>query len=99
MAREQFTPEKGLSVEITGAHTAEILTTEGKYLQSYAVIVAARASRRYRINQDTPLIILDIQYWDYSKTTVRHIGQFLNLNAKEIRAKIKSGEIELGELN
>lgn len=43
-------------------------------------------------------IILDEKYWDYSVTTARHVGIFLQSNAKIIRERIKDGVIKLDNL-
>ena len=42
---------------------------------------------------------LDAMYWDYSKTTAKYRNQFLNETTAETKAKIKSGEYTLTNLN
>jgi hypothetical protein len=31
-------------------------------------------------------------HWDYSRTTMKHLGRFLSSNAKEIRQKVQNGD-------
>ena len=42
---------------------------------------------------------LDEQYWDYSRTTVKHITTFLNTDSRKLRKMIKDGIITLKNLN
>ena len=42
---------------------------------------------------------LDARFWEYSKTTGKHRNDFLNEGIKETRAKIKSKEYILTDLN
>jgi hypothetical protein len=44
-------------------------------------------------------IALDLNKWDYSTTTSKYRNQFLGMTTAEIKAAIKSGEIELVNLN
>ncbi len=44
-------------------------------------------------------VYLDTYYWDYSKTTSKYRNQVLRETTKETKAKIKSGEYILTELN
>jgi hypothetical protein len=44
-------------------------------------------------------IFLDEKYWDYSVTTSKYRSLFLNESTIETRAKIKSGEYKLTNLN
>ena len=53
--------------------------------QSYDSIIAIRENGK----------ILFSNHWDYSRTTMKYLGQFLNSNGKEIRAKFKSGEYKV----
>lgn len=49
---------------------------------------------------DDTEIVLDQQYWDYSRTTLKYLERFLELHSKkEIEAKIKNGEYVLVDLN
>ena len=42
---------------------------------------------------------LDEKYWNYSNTTSKYRNIFLNENTKDTKAKIKSGEYILANLN
>ena len=44
-------------------------------------------------------VFLDKNYWDYSTTTGKYRNRFLNENIAQTRAKIKSGEYILVDLN
>jgi len=60
------------------------------YFQSYRSIIAKRSQGQ---------IYLDEYYWDYSRTTGKYRNEFLNETIAETRAKIKSGEYILTDLN
>ena len=75
----------------TVANQFEIITDEGVYFQSYSTIIAFRPR--------TGKIQLDADKWDYPKTTSKYRNIFLRMTTKEVEAKIKSGEIELVDLN
>ncbi len=66
------------------------INSVGTFFQSYSSIIAAKTPEG---------IILDEYYWDYSRTTGKYRNQFLNENIAETRAKIKSGEYKLANLN
>tara|TARA_B100000029_G_scaffold114532_1_gene106999 strand:- start:1313 stop:1579 length:267 start_codon:yes stop_codon:yes gene_type:complete len=67
-----------------------IYTTEGSIFQSYnSTIVKIENGKTY----------LDINTWDYSKTTGKYRNIFLNENKKQTEEKIKSGEYILTDLN
>jgi len=68
-----------------------IHTEDGAYFQSYSSIIA------FRSNDGN--VQLDEVYWDYSKTTGKYRNKFLMEGIKETRAKIKSGEYQLLNLN
>ena len=69
-----------------------IRTPKGVYFQSYDSIIAFKPNDSRRIQ-------LDSYYWDYSKTTGKYRNQFLNEGITETRAKIKSKEYLLTNLN
>ena len=48
---------------------------------------------------DETRIELDVDKWNYSKTTGRYRNQFLDETRKETEVKIKSGEYKLTKLN
>ena len=62
-----------------------------QYFQSYKTIIV-------KIDK-AGNISLDRNYWDYSVTTSKHRNIFLNTNTKDTKAKIKSGEYKLTDLN
>ena len=61
-----------------------IITSDGKYFQSYDSVIA------FKDNEGN--VTLDDYTWDYSRTT----GKYRNV---ETRAKIKSGEYKLSNFN
>lgn len=61
-----------------------------QYLQSYDVIVA---------KIENELITLDSKYYDYSRTTMKHINNFLSMDFKDIRRRIIEQTINLDNLN
>jgi hypothetical protein len=64
------------------------------FFQSYESVIA----RKY-----LGLITLDKKYWDYSRTTLKYLGRFLNdtvgMGKSEIQSRIDSGEYKLANLN
>jgi hypothetical protein len=68
-----------------------------EYFQSYDSIIAKRDC--FRADQKSRKVWLDINYWDYSKTTAKYRNIFLGEDTKTIKQKIKSGEYELVNLN
>ena len=68
-----------------------------EYLQSYDVIIAKKQTIVYSYEQCK--ITLDVNYWNYSKTTSKYRNIFLNETTKETKKKIKSGEYILADLN
>ena len=73
----------------TGSYN-EYSTDDGTILKSYAVFVAKKTRGQVQ---------LDEKYWDYSVTTSRHIGKFLDDSMANIRKLIKQGVIQLVNLN
>ena len=68
-----------------------VITDNGEeYFQSYRSIIAKKSQGK---------IYLDKYYWDYSRTTGKYRNLFLNETIAETRAKIKSGEYILTDLN
>lgn len=70
-----------MKVQPIGANHFVIETKDGYYLQSYKSIVAFRGEGQTIL----------FPKWDYSKTTAKHVGQWLGLSAKEIREYLKEG--------
>lgn len=67
-----------------------IYTTEGSIFQSYSSTI---------VKIDNGKTYLDINKWDYSKTTGKYRNIFLNENKKQTEEKIKNGEYILTDLN
>ena len=65
--------------------------SSGAAFQSYSSVIAFRDYQGK--------VWLDINKWDYSRTTGKYRNQFLRETKKETEAKIKSGEYELIDLN
>ena len=77
-------------VKIIGANVCQIETVNGTtFLQSYSSVVAKRGGGK---------IVLS-SYWDYSKTTAKHVAQWIGKSAKEIRAEIQKGVIQVSPSN
>ena len=85
---ENITSSRGNKVANQFIFTDEI---GNRYFQSYNSVIA-------KIN---PLdqIYLDQKYWNYSNTTGKYRNIFLNETIKDTKAKIKSGEYILTDLN
>ena len=60
------------------------------YFQSYDVIVAKKSRGK---------IILDKDYYEYSRTTIKYRNMFLGLLSASVNDAIKGGKITLGKLN
>ena len=74
-----------MHVNVLGANKCEIITENGKYLQSYKAIVAKKCFGEITLYPK----------WDYSCTTAKHVGQWLGISCKDIREKIKQGDIKV----
>lgn len=67
------------------------------YFQSYDSMIAKFTTKNQKL-------YLDKNYWDYSRTTLKYLKEFLsdfigNISTDEIRNKIKTKEIRLTNLN
>ena len=60
------------------------------YFQSYNVIVAKKAKGK---------TILDKDYYEYSRTTIKYRNRFLGMLSASVDKAIKEGKITLGKLN
>lgn len=70
-----------------------IITDESEnaeYFQSYDTVIAKRCNS---------VITLDINAWNYSRTTAKYRNIFLNANTAQVEASIKSGEYLMRDLN
>ena len=74
-----------MKVKIIGKNVCEIELNNGYYLQSYQTIVAHK-------NRKGDFIML-YKDWQYSRTTVKHITQWLNTDAKTLKQWIKDGRV------
>lgn len=73
------------------ANQFEIIDSLGnRFFQSYNSLIAKISKGK---------VFLDKNYWDYSRTTGKYRNCFLNENIAQTRAKIKSGEYILVDLN
>ena len=62
------------------------------YFQSYVSIVARKIDATGKVE-------LDVNKWNYSKTTSKYLAMFLGVPNKEIKKKVASGEYPLVDLN
>lgn len=60
----------------------EVYTDEGVYFQSYDSVVA------FKPNSSEEKIRVGVD-WDYSRTTMKYVGQFLDQNTAKTRKDIK----------
>ena len=70
-----------------------IYTPKGRYFQSYNSLIAFIPNNRNHKTQ------LDVDYWDYSRTTSKYRNEFLNENTQETRKKIENNTYKLTNLN
>lgn len=69
------------------ANNQQVITTENaKYFVSYGTNIAKIENGK---------TFFDKEYWDFSRTTLKYLGQFLGYNKKEMDKKIKNGEVIL----
>lgn len=74
------------------ANQFTLRTQKGIYFQSYDSIIALKPKNGGKIE-------LDINYWDYSKTTGKYRNQFLGENKTSTQKKINDGIYKLKNLN
>lgn len=72
------------------ANQFTISTDKGSFFQSYNTIIVFRGHDK---------VYLDINAWDYSRTTGKYRNIFLNEDKGTTEQKIKSGEYTLINLN
>ena len=65
-----------------------------QFFQSYNSIIVKKYNSYY-----LKPVELDKKYWNYSNTTGKYRNIFLNETIKDTKAKIKSGEYILTDLN
>jgi len=66
-----------------------------KYFQSYSTVIVKKTNPYYQ----PQTIELDQKYWNFSNTTGKYRNIFLGETIKDTKAKIKSGEYILTDLN
>ena len=77
---------------------------DGVYFQSYETVIAFKPAPKtggigaFEYDAYNP-VQLDRDAWDYSVTTSRYRNMFLGDNTAQVKAKIKSGEYILVDLN
>jgi len=71
-----------------------ISTPDAMYFQSYDTVIV-----KTTWVEGKRQVYLDKYAWDYSKTTSKYRNQFLGATTKEVKARIKSGEYILTNLN
>jgi hypothetical protein len=71
-----------------------IHTPEATYFKSYDSIIIITF-----FDSSKRIVVLDKNYWDYSKTTSKYRNKFLGKTTKEIKSLIGSGEYLLMDLN
>ncbi len=69
------------------------------YFQSYDKIIAKKDFLLYDMRGMKGQIVLDIEFWDWSKTTGQYRNIFLGETKKETEKKIKEGLYWLANLN
>lgn len=74
------------------ANQFEVITEKGIYFQSYDSIIALKPKNGKPIQ-------LDINYWDYSKTTGKYRNLFLGEKKIDTQYKIDKGIYKLKNLN
>lgn len=68
-----------------------IYTDEGRYFQSYNSLIAFIPNSFNKPIQVGP-------DWNYSRTTGKYRNQFLNMDKKELEAKLENGEAVFADL-
>lgn len=79
-----------LKVIPLGVNQYIIKTNDARIFQSYDSIIAIKQG---------PMVILDEETWDYSRTTSRYLNKFLNENKATTERRIKEGYYQLANLN
>ena len=70
----------------------------GKTFVSYGSKIVYQSKDRG--SDGLPLeIVVDENYWDYSRTTGKYRNEFMNMGVQEVRNHIKNGRIKVGNLN
>jgi hypothetical protein len=70
-----------------------ITTNTGECFQSYETIIG------FRPYKDGAKTSLDMSSWDYSRTTVKYLCQWLDITPAELRQAVKNNVFHLINLN
>jgi hypothetical protein len=84
-----FKSDKGNSIP----NQVKIWTDEGIYFQSYDSVIV------FHPYLATEKVILDVNKWDYSKTTGKYRNEFLGETKEQTQKKIDDGTYLLKDLN
>jgi len=79
-----------MRVETIANNQLYIYSNDGVYFQSYDSVVGYipnDSEQKVRVGSD----------WDYSRTTMKYVGQFLGQNTAKTRKDIKNGDIILDD--
>ncbi len=82
---------KNMSFDVMQKNQYVFNLKDCKMFYSYKSIIA--------IKYDNGEVLLDSDYWDYSKTTGKYRNIFLDEDKKTTEKKIKKGEYKLKKLN
>jgi hypothetical protein len=94
MKVSQFTNAQGNKVK----NQFIVFDSEFTLFQSYDSIIVKTIAANQE-NDYHRQVFLDVNKWDYSKTTGKYRNQFLGETKQQTEAKIKSGEYQLIDLN
>ena len=72
----------------------------GETFVSYGTKIAYRSHEKFgEVGSKKHQIVLDENYWNYSRTTGKYRNEFLGFGVEECRKGIKDGTIKLADLN
>ena len=71
-----------------------IHTPEATFFQSYQTVIVKTC-----FEDGERVVYLDESAWDYSRTTAKYRNEFLGCNSGDVKARIKSGQYRLADLN
>ena len=71
-----------------------IHTPEATFFQSYQTVIVKTC-----FEDGERVVYLDERALDYSRTTAKYRNEFLGCNSGDVKARIKSGQYRLADLN
>jgi hypothetical protein len=80
------------TITYTSRTGEKITPPRGRMFQSYDSNIAFKG-------YTGPCVVLDVNKWDYSRTTGKYRNEFLKESMADTRRKIESGEYILEDLN